>query len=56
MKDSKLTKAEIIENVYERTKHDKKDIHEIFDIILNVIKEGLCDNRIVELRGFGTFE
>ena len=52
----KLTKAEIIENIYEKTAFDKKDIHVIVDILFEEIKEALLKDKIVELRGFGTFE
>ena len=52
----KLTRAEIIENIYERTGFNKKDIHEIMDTIFEEIKEALLKDKIVELRGFGTFE
>ncbi|MCL2481216.1 MAG: integration host factor subunit beta [Spirochaetaceae bacterium] len=53
---SKLTKAEIIENIYEKTAFNKKDIHIIMDAFLEEIKAALLKDKIVELRGFGTFE
>ena len=56
MSASKLTKAEIIENIYEKTAFDKKDIHVIVDKIFEEIKAGLLKDKIIELRGFGTFE
>jgi len=56
MSASKLTKAEIIENLYEKTAFNKKDIHVIMDNIFDEIKAGLLQDKIIELRGFGTFE
>lgn len=56
MGGSKLTKADIIDSVYQKTGMDKKDIHGVIDTVLGVIKQGLMDGQVVELRGFGTFE
>jgi integration host factor subunit beta len=56
MAKRKLTKAEIIENIYEDIDVNKKDIHNIIDLLFEEIKKGLISDKIVELRGFGTFE
>lgn len=56
MGESKLTKADIIENIHPLIKVSKKDIHTILDLFLEEVKKGLLNNRIIELRGFGTFE
>lgn len=56
MSSSKLTKAEIIEEIFEKSQVNRKVIHEILDLFFVSIKEGLSDDRVVELRGFGTFE
>lgn len=56
MGSAKLTKAEIIESIYEQTGFNKKDIHLIMDSIFEEVKKALTDDKIVELRGFGTFE
>jgi nucleoid DNA-binding protein len=56
MANKKLTKAEIIENIYENIDVNKKDIHNIIDLLFEEIKKGLVKDKIVELRGFGTFE
>jgi nucleoid DNA-binding protein len=52
----KLTKAEIIEQIYPRVKASKKSIHTILDLFFEEIKKGLLDDKVIELRGFGTFE
>ena len=56
MSTSKLTKAEIIENIYANVPVSKKNIHNILDLFFAEVKTGVIGNRIVELRGFGTFE
>jgi nucleoid DNA-binding protein len=52
----KLTKAEIIEQIYPKVKVSKKNIHTILDLFFGEIKTGLLENKVIELRGFGTFE
>jgi len=52
----KLTKAEIIEQIYPRVKVSKKNIHTILDSFFEEIKKGLLEDKVIELRGFGTFE
>lgn len=52
----KLTKAEIVNNIYESVDVNKKDIHTIIDSFFDEVKNALVDSKIVELRGFGTFE
>jgi nucleoid DNA-binding protein len=54
--DSKLTKAEIVEQIYPRVKVSKKNIHTILDLFFSEVKDGLLKDRVIELRGFGTFE
>ena len=54
--DSKLTKAEIIENIHGKLRTDRKDIHAIINAFFDEVKEGLGKGMTAELRGFGTFE
>ena len=56
MAGNKLTKAEIIESIYEKLGVNRKDIHSIVDEFFEEIKGGLREDKVVELRGFGTFE
>lgn len=56
MADSKLTKAEIVENISETVEVSKKDIHTIIDSFFAEVKEALVEDKVVEFRGFGTFE
>lgn len=56
MDNGKLTKAEIIENIYDKVDVNRKDIHIIIDEFFEQIKTALSEDKVVELRGFGTFE
>lgn len=56
MSGKKLTKAEIIEDIHADVNVSKKNIHKIIDLFFEEIKDGLLVDRIIELRGFGTFE
>ena len=53
---SKLTKAEIIDAIYNKTSTDRKEISAIVDLFIEEIKSALILRKIIELRGFGTFE
>lgn len=52
----KLTKADIIENLHSKLGLNRNDIHSVLDSFFDELKDGLKDQRIIELRGFGTFE
>ena len=52
----KLTKAAIIENLHNKLGYNRMEIRYVIDELFEEIKDGLKDSRIIELRGFGTFE
>ena len=52
----KMTKAEIIENIHEKSGISRKEIHDVIDAFFKEVKDTLNQDRVVELRGFGTFE
>jgi integration host factor subunit beta len=56
MAGKKITKAEIVDSVYEQTGIARKDIRVVADLVFDTIKGGLVDGEVIELRGFGTFE
>ena len=56
MSTPKLTKAEIIEAIFEKTQVNRKTIHSVVDQFFDEVKLALMEDRVVELRGFGTFE
>lgn len=53
---AKLTKAEIADHIAQSTGMTKKDIHVVIDALFAGVKTALLEDRVVELRGFGTFE
>ena len=52
----KQTKSDLIDQIYEKTGHELKDVRSIVDMFLDEIKAALENEQSVELRGFGTFE
>ncbi|MDR2803184.1 MAG: integration host factor subunit beta [Treponema sp.] len=56
MSVEKFTKSEIIDIIYEKSGMNRSDIKLALDTTFSSIREALRGNRIVELRGFGTFE
>ncbi|MDR2552899.1 MAG: integration host factor subunit beta [Treponema sp.] len=56
MTGKKITKAEIVDSVYEKTGINRKEIKAVVDLVFEGIKDALVRAAPVELRGFGTFE
>jgi integration host factor subunit beta len=56
MAGKKITKADIIDSVYQKTGMSRKEIRTIIDLFIDEIKDALIKRTIIELRGFGTFE
>lgn len=56
MSASKLTKAQIVESISAEVDVSKKDIHYIIDQFFDEVKSALLEDKVVEFRGFGTFE
>jgi integration host factor subunit beta len=54
--DQKITKADIIDSVYQKTGMSRKEIRRVVDLFIDEIKDSLIQQRDIELRGFGTFE
>lgn len=57
----KLTKAEIIEGIHaclleHGSAVHKREILGVIELFFDQIKRAMIDKRVVELRGFGTFE
>ena len=53
---AKLSKAEIVKNINESTGIPAANVLRIINAFFDEIKDGMKDDRIAELRGFGTFE
>ncbi len=56
MPGNKIRKGDIVETISLKTDIERKDIHEVVDMFLGELKQGLTDGCVIELRGFGTFE
>ncbi len=52
----KMTKADLVEEVFRNTNLPKNEIVQITDSLLEEIKNALCNGSSIELRTFGTFE
>ena len=52
----KITKADLVDAVYERIKLNRADIRTTVDLIIDEMKEALSRSQSIELRGFGSFE
>ena len=50
-----MTKADIIERVYEKIGISKKESVEIVETVLDIIKENLKNGEKVNISGFGNF-
>ncbi|WGK68431.1 integration host factor subunit beta [Candidatus Haliotispira prima] len=61
MQRDKVTKAELVGQILDELKNqvhrlDRKDIKLILDQFFEEVKGALRDDKVIELRGFGTFE
>jgi integration host factor subunit beta len=52
----KITKADIIDALYEKTGMNRAEIRSAIDIFIDEMKDALVRRNVIELRGFGTFE
>ena len=53
---SKFTKADIVDAICSKTGSNRKDIRDIMDFFIEEVKAALVSQKVIELRGFGTFE
>lgn len=52
----KLTKADIVDAVYNKIGIERKTIRGVVDLFIEEVKAALVSGKTIELRGFGTFE
>ncbi len=50
-----LTKAELIDSVYEKVGFSKKEATDLVELLFESIKEELCKGEAVKISGFGKF-
>ena len=53
---NKTTKAEIVDAIYNKVDAERKTIRDVVDLFIEEIKAALVSRKVIELRGFGTFE
>jgi integration host factor subunit alpha len=50
-----MTKADLVESVYQKTGFSKKDSAEIIETVFDLIKSTLEDGEKIKIAGFGNF-
>ncbi|MGE0762123.1 MAG: integration host factor subunit alpha [Bdellovibrionales bacterium] len=50
-----MTKADIVEKVYQKIGFSKKEASELVEMVFNQLKDVLCDGDKVKISGFGNF-
>jgi len=50
-----LTKAELIDSVYEKVGFSKKEAADLVEMVFENIKEDLCKGSVIKISGFGKF-
>ncbi|MBP3365942.1 MAG: integration host factor subunit beta [Treponema sp.] len=56
MCSKKVTKNDLLESVYEKTRCEKRVVQAVIESLFDQLKESLKNGNTIELRGFGTFE
>lgn len=56
MSEKTLTKAEIVEKIYEKTGLNRMDIKEYVDNLISLMKEAIKKDEELLMSGFGKFE
>ena len=51
-----MTKADIVDEIAERTGLTKKDVADTVDQFLDAVSRALASGKHIEIRGFGTFK
>lgn len=52
----KVTKASLVDGIYQSTNLPKKEIQIVVESLFEEIKNSLCSGASIELRNFGVFE
>lgn len=50
-----MTKADLVERIFERIGLSKKEAQEIIEILFDTMKQSLIEGESVKISGFGTF-
>jgi integration host factor subunit beta len=52
----KHTKTEIVNSLCEKIGMNRREIRTVIDMFIDELKDALAVNKVIELRGFGTFK
>ena len=52
----KFTKADIVDAIYNKVGIEHREIRKVVDLFIEEVKTALVSRKVIELRGFGTFE
>ena len=52
----KLTKADIVDAIYNKISIERREVRNVVDLFIGEVKAALVSGKVIELRGFGTFE
>ena len=52
----KFTKADMVDAIHCKSKLNRKEIRGVVDLFIEELKAALVSSKVIELRGFGTFE
>lgn len=55
LSQSTMTKADIVEKVYQKIGFSKKEASELVEMVFGELKKTLCDGDKVKISGFGNF-
>jgi integration host factor subunit alpha len=50
-----MTKADLVELIYERVGHSRKEAVAVVEQVFAIIRDGLCEGGKVKISGFGSF-
>lgn len=56
MKEERITKSDIVDEIYDKIDLSKNDISAVTDCLLLILKEKMIEKKSIELRGFGSFD
>jgi nucleoid DNA-binding protein len=54
--EERMTKADLVDEIAERTGLTKKDVADTVDQFLQAVSRALASGKHIEIRGFGTFK
>ncbi len=56
MSGKTLTKAEIVDNIYEKTERNRAEVKDVIESLLRIMKQSIKKDHALLISGFGKFE